>query len=100
MKYKNTQSASALVCAGLLLLSAATATAVNAQGKPITPTPAEWGDTREHDARSFTPLISPLPALAGFPDTERFVGVNDGASYQIEVPTNWNGMLVLSLIHI
>lgn len=96
MIHKNKNSASALLCAGLLLLGAGTAaTSVYAKGKPVTPTPAQWSDTREHDARSFTPVVAPLPALAAFADTQRFVGVNDGASYQIEVPANWNGMLVM-----
>ena len=37
---------------------------------------------------------SALLPLAGT-DTDRWVGVNGGASYQIEVPRNWNGKLVM-----
>jgi hypothetical protein len=33
--------------------------------------------------------------LAGFEDSSRWFGVLDGARYRIEVPANWNGMLVM-----
>jgi pimeloyl-ACP methyl ester carboxylesterase len=36
--------------------------------------------------------IAGTPAV---PETDRWVGVNKGSSYAIEVPKNWNGMLVM-----
>ena len=50
---------------------------------------------RPQDARTFTPVVASLTALAGAPESDRWSGVNKGASYQIEVPKNWNGMLVM-----
>ena len=56
---------------------------------------------RPQDARTFTPVIPTLAALTSAagtpaaPDTDRWVGVNNGAPYAIEVPKNWNGMLVM-----
>jgi pimeloyl-ACP methyl ester carboxylesterase len=56
---------------------------------------------RPQDARTFTPVAPTLNAMTSVagtpavPDTDRWVGVNKGASYAIEVPKNWNGMLVM-----
>ena len=56
---------------------------------------------RSQDLRTFTPVQPTLAALTSAagtpaaPDTDRWVGVNKGASYEIEVPKNWNGMLVM-----
>ena len=50
---------------------------------------------RPQDSRTFAPLVSSMTALAGAPEADRWSGVNKGASYQIEVPKNWNGMLVM-----
>ena len=50
---------------------------------------------RPQDARTFTPVVPTLTALAGAPEADRWAGVNKGASYAIEVPKNWNGMLVM-----
>jgi pimeloyl-ACP methyl ester carboxylesterase len=56
---------------------------------------------RPQDARTFTPVVPTLNALTSAagtpaaPDTDRWVGVNKGASYEVEVPKNWNGMLVM-----
>jgi len=56
---------------------------------------------RPQDARTFAPVVPTLNALANAagtpaaPDTDRWVGVNKGASYSVEVPKNWNGMLVM-----
>ncbi len=50
---------------------------------------------RPQDSRTFTPVVSSMTALAGAPEADRWSGVNKGASYQIEVPKNWNGMLVM-----
>jgi hypothetical protein len=93
MKSKN-KKAQTLACASTLLLGLAAASLAQAQGKPVTPTPSAWGDTRAHDARSFFPFVTPLAALPGV-TSERFAGVLQGSSYQIEVPENWNGMLVM-----
>ena len=89
------KSTSALLCASVLLFGAAGAVTAQAKGKPVTPTPSQWSDVREHDSRTFTPRVSALAPLPGFADTQRFTGVHQGASYQIEVPQNWNGMLVM-----
>ena len=56
---------------------------------------------RPQDSRTFTPVAPTLNAMASIagtpavPETDRWVGVNKGASYAIEVPKNWNGMLVM-----
>lgn len=54
---------------------------------------------RAHDARKFTfdeaTLTMNFDALAGAPETDRFVGVLDGAGYRVEVPKDWNGVLVM-----
>jgi pimeloyl-ACP methyl ester carboxylesterase len=50
---------------------------------------------RPQDARTFTPVAPTVVALSGAPEADRWVGVNKGASYAIEVPKNWNGMLVM-----
>ncbi|MET0962866.1 MAG: alpha/beta hydrolase [Noviherbaspirillum sp.] len=50
---------------------------------------------RPQDSRAFSPVVSAMTALAGAPEADRWSGVNKGSSYQIEVPKNWNGMLVM-----
>jgi acetyl esterase/lipase len=55
-------------------------------------------EKRPQDARSFAPVESSLafPALAGSTvETDRWYGVFEGSGYRIEVPKNWNGMLVM-----
>ena len=37
----------------------------------------------------------PFDALSGYASTSRWHGVLDGAGYRVEVPENWNGMLVM-----
>ena len=73
------------------LLSALTLAAC---GGGSTPEPEE---TRVQDSRQFTPDPTRLPftAIADAPETDRWWGVLDGASYRVEVPKNWNGMLVM-----
>src|SRR5580765_1923727 len=71
-------------------------------GDDDTPAPEE---TRAQDSRSFTPAnptattFAAMPAAAGdvvdMSTTSRWAGVLGGASYQIEVPANWNGKLVM-----
>ncbi|HEY9239860.1 MAG TPA: alpha/beta hydrolase [Burkholderiaceae bacterium] len=67
-----------------------------------TPVPEE---TRAHDARTFTPAnptATTFNAMAAKPGdtvdmstTSRWAGVLNGAAYQVEVPANWNGKLVM-----
>jgi pimeloyl-ACP methyl ester carboxylesterase len=61
---------------------------------PFTPQPES---TRAQDARSFSVAQAQpaLAALSGAPETDRWTGVLNNASYQVEVPKNWNGMLVM-----
>ena len=82
---------SALACA------AAAATLLVACGGGDDDTPAAE-PARPQDARSFTPVVETgFAALAGATrDTDRWVGVLDGAAYRIEMPkTGWNGTLVM-----
>ena len=65
---------------------------------PVVPEPA-----RPQDSRTFTTTAATtfdaMAAAAGdtvaMSTTSRYAGVLDGASYQIEVPANWNGKLVM-----
>jgi acetyl esterase/lipase len=65
-------------------------------------------ETREQDSRTFTvtagaaalTTFAPLAAAAGdtladMSTTSRWAGVLNGAAYNIEVPANWNGRLVM-----
>lgn len=55
-------------------------------------------EPRAHDSRAFKMPDAGLafPALAGSGTaTDRWTGVLGGAGYRIEVPQNWNGMLVM-----
>ena len=56
-------------------------------------------ETRAQDSRtSFAVSTASLPfaALDGTTaDTDRWSGINAGAGYRVEVPKNWNGMLVM-----
>ncbi|HEY8606198.1 MAG TPA: alpha/beta hydrolase [Noviherbaspirillum sp.] len=55
-------------------------------------------ESRVHDSRSFRMPEAGLafPALASSSiETDRWSGVLGGAGYRIEVPKNWNGMLVM-----
>jgi hypothetical protein len=70
-----------------------------AQQAAVTPIPftAEPESTRAQDGRTFS-VVQAQPALAalsGAPETDRWTGVLNNASYQVEVPKNWNGMLVM-----
>jgi len=64
-----------------------------------TPPPVQAGPEaqRPQDTRSYAVIEANLPfaALAGAPESERWWGVLNKAGYQIEVPKNWNGMLVM-----
>lgn len=109
--------AAALVSASMALLAAAPA--VQAHGSPSR---APWAcpseavsahaqawwyrllygrcpeETREHDSRAYVVDEGKLPfdALAGSStETDRWWGVLEGAGYRIEVPKNWNGILVM-----
>lgn len=61
-------------------------------------------ETRAHDSRSFTAdaTVTTFAAMAAAPTdtvdvatTSRWAGVLGGAAYQVEVPANWNGKLVM-----
>jgi pimeloyl-ACP methyl ester carboxylesterase len=77
--------------AALTLLGALTLTACSVFA------PSGPEETRPQDSRQFTVDEARLPftAIAGAPETDRWWGVLDGAGYRVEVPKNWNGMLVL-----
>lgn len=61
---------------------------------PLTVAPES---TRTQDTRTFTAsqTATTFAALSGAPATDRWAGVLNNASYQVEVPANWNGMLVM-----
>ncbi|MGC3987792.1 MAG: alpha/beta hydrolase [Pseudorhodoferax sp.] len=63
-------------------------------GEDSLPAPEEL---RVQDSRQFSVDETRLPfaAVAGAPETDRWWGVLRGAGYRIEVPRNWNGMLVM-----
>lgn len=61
-------------------------------------------ETRAHDTRSFTAdttatTFAAMAAATGdtvdMSSTSRWAGVHQGAAYQVEVPANWNGKLVM-----
>lgn len=68
-------------------------------------TPVVPEETRAQDSRAFTPAdptATTFAAMAADPSdtttmstTSRWAGVLGGASYQVEVPANWNGKLVM-----
>ena len=69
------------------------------------PAPVVPEETRAQDSRVFTPAnptattFAAMAAAAGdvtdMATTSRWAGVLGGASYQVEVPANWNGKLVM-----
>ncbi|HCJ29036.1 MAG TPA: alpha/beta hydrolase, partial [Pseudomonas sp.] len=87
-------SACTRAIAGVMLVGTiGIAANVQAREKPIKP-PLSHSESREQDSRTFVPVESPLAPLPGLP-SERWTGIYQGSSYQIEVPPNWNGMLVM-----
>lgn len=66
-------------------------------GTDVPPPEVPPSPPRVQDSRIFsTPVETALPALAGSPvETDRWVGTLDGAAYRIEVPKQWNGILVM-----
>ncbi|QGZ32171.1 alpha/beta hydrolase [Stutzerimonas stutzeri] len=87
-------SACTRAAAGLMLVGTlGVAADLQARERPIKP-PLSHSESREQDSRTFVPIESPLAALPGLP-SERWTGIYQGSSYQIEVPPNWNGMLVM-----
>ncbi|WP_019141646.1 alpha/beta hydrolase family protein [Noviherbaspirillum massiliense] len=68
---------------------------VAASGDPAVSTnvPARIQDTRTF---SLDPASLPFTALSGTTvETDRWTGILNGAGYRIEVPKNWNGVLVM-----
>lgn len=68
--------------------------APGAPGAPVVPE-----ETRAQDSRTFTPADPGATTFAAMPGvvqgTDRWAGVLGGAAYQIEVPSAWNGKLVM-----
>ncbi len=67
--------------------------------EPTPPAPVVPEETRAQDSKVYTPAA---PGATTFADmagvvvgTDRWAGVLNGASYQIEVPVAWNGKLVM-----
>lgn len=61
------------------------------------PPVVEPEETRDQDARNFLvdPNKLPFAELLDGPKTDRWWGVHEGAGYRVEVPEEWNGMLVM-----
>ncbi len=94
MRPSNLASACARALAGVMILGTiGVAADANARPRPIKP-PVSHSESRAQDSRVFVPIVSPLAELPGLP-SERWTGIYEGSSYQIEVPPNWNGMLVM-----
>jgi len=51
-------------------------------------------EARPQDTRVFTPA-APTATTFDATTTSRWAGALNGAAYQVEVPTNWNGKLVM-----
>lgn len=74
-------------------------------GGSDSPAPVVPEETRAQDSRTFTvaePAATTFTAMAAAPGdsvdmstTSRWAGVLNGAAYHVEVPANWNGMLVM-----
>ncbi|EPX65126.1 hypothetical protein D187_000551 [Cystobacter fuscus DSM 2262] len=61
------------------------------------PPPVDPEETRGQDSRTYTVDEAALPftALSNAPESDRWWGTLEGSGYRIEVPKNWNGMLVM-----
>lgn len=82
----------------VLLLSGALLAGCNGSDDAATPAPAPEATPREHASRSFTVDEAGLPftALAGATAYYgTYAGIHGPAGYRIEVPDNWNGVLVM-----
>lgn len=86
------------IAALALLLSACGGGDDDSSTPGVVPEPARPQDSRTFTATAAT-TFAPMAAAAGdvvdMATTSRYAGVLDGASYQIEVPANWNGKLVM-----
>lgn len=83
--------------AGGALLTTVLLSGCGGSSSSSTPT-ATSEPTRPQDARTFTVDTAELPfaALPNHPNSDRWYGVRpNGAGYRVEVPQNWNGMLVM-----
>ena len=98
MNLRPSRRSTALTLACVTLLSACG----GSDDDPVVPE-----ETRAHDARTFAPSAATaaaitFTAMAAAPGdtvdmgtTSRWAGVLGGAAYQVEVPANWNGKLVM-----
>jgi len=65
----------------------------------VAPAPVVPEETRAQDSRTFAPLDPTATTFAAMDNqvavTSRWAGVLNGAAYRVEVPSNWNGKLVM-----
>lgn len=98
MQHRSTLRPAAIAALTLLL------SACGGGGEDVAVPAAVPEETRAHDARAFTADATVTTFAAMTPQagdavdvttTSRYAGVLGGAAYQIEVPANWNGKLVM-----
>ncbi|PZO11282.1 MAG: alpha/beta hydrolase [Burkholderiales bacterium] len=65
----------------------------------VVPAPVVAEEARTQDSRTFAPADPTAITFAAMANqvavTDRWAGVLNGAAYRVEVPTNWNGKLVM-----
>lgn len=87
------------VLAGTALLAACGGGGGGGEPAPPAPPPVVPEEARAQNSRTFTPAdpsATTFAAMAGVAQgTHRWAGVLNGAAYRIEVPTTWNGRLVM-----
>ncbi len=92
MRYQPLFAACALAAASSFMLAGCFSSSSNDSSDEV---------TREHDQRIAQNFYSvdtdglPFDPAEGFEDADRWWGVLDGAGYRVEVPSNWNGVLVM-----
>lgn len=84
---------------GVLVGTACLAACGGGGNEPEQPAPMVPEETRAQDGKTYTPASPGATTFAVMPGvvagTDRWAGVLEGASYLIEVPTAWNGKLVM-----
>ena len=96
---------SSLRLTAVFMSVAALLSACGGSDEPATPATVVAEEARSQDTRTFSPALpaaTTFDAMAGavtdtvvMSTTSRWAGVLNGAAYQIEVPANWNGKLVM-----